>query len=139
MQTARMEKNLSQKDVAQKINEKQSVLQDYEAGKAIPNPQILALHSALHAALASSLSTFATTHATHLARSRAHQAELLRGPAALRDECARLRAVRDVCASVGERWAGVVRGGEERLGEVRRRGEVGVDEMVCASSIVGNQ
>ena len=42
MQTARMEKNLSQKDVAQKINEKQSVLQDYEAGKAIPNPQILA-------------------------------------------------------------------------------------------------
>ncbi|OBZ75209.1 Multiprotein-bridging factor 1 [Grifola frondosa] len=42
MQTARMEKQLSQKDVAQKINEKPSILQDYEAGKAIPNPQILA-------------------------------------------------------------------------------------------------
>ena len=41
MQTARMEKQLSQKDVAQKINEKQSVLQDYESGRAIPNPQIL--------------------------------------------------------------------------------------------------
>ena len=41
MQTARMEKQLSQKDVAQKINEKPSVLQDYEAGRAIPNPQIL--------------------------------------------------------------------------------------------------
>ncbi|KAF8606530.1 MBF1-domain-containing protein [Ceratobasidium sp. AG-I] len=41
MQTARMELKLSQKDVAAKINEKQSVLQDYEAGKAIPNPQIL--------------------------------------------------------------------------------------------------
>ncbi|KAI0295506.1 multi protein bridging factor 1-domain-containing protein [Russula brevipes] len=41
MQTARMEKQLSQKDVAQKINEKPSVLQDYESGKAIPNPQIL--------------------------------------------------------------------------------------------------
>ena len=36
-----MEKQLSQKDVAQKINEKPSVLQDYEAGRAIPNPQIL--------------------------------------------------------------------------------------------------
>lgn len=36
-----MEKELSQKDVAQKINEKPSVLQDYEAGRAIPNPQIL--------------------------------------------------------------------------------------------------
>ncbi|KAI0721508.1 ylMBF1 [Cerioporus squamosus] len=42
MQAARMEKSLSQKDVAQKINEKPSVLQDYEAGRAIPNPQILA-------------------------------------------------------------------------------------------------
>lgn len=42
MQTARMELKLSQKDVAQKINEKPSILQDYESGKAIPNPQILA-------------------------------------------------------------------------------------------------
>lgn len=41
MQTARLEKGLSQKDVAQKINEKPSVLQDYESSKAIPNPQIL--------------------------------------------------------------------------------------------------
>lgn len=36
-----MEKGLSQKDCAQKINEKPSVLQDYESGKAIPNAQIL--------------------------------------------------------------------------------------------------
>jgi putative transcription factor len=42
MQSARLELKLSQKDVAQKINEKPSVLQDYESGKAIPNPQILA-------------------------------------------------------------------------------------------------
>jgi len=41
MQTARMELKLSQKDVAQKINEKPSILQDYESSKAIPNPQIL--------------------------------------------------------------------------------------------------
>ena len=37
-----MDKGLSQKDCAQKINEKPSVLQDYESGKAIPNTQILA-------------------------------------------------------------------------------------------------
>jgi putative transcription factor len=36
-----MELKLSQKDVAQKVNEKPSVLQDYESGKAIPSPQIL--------------------------------------------------------------------------------------------------
>lgn len=41
MQTARMELKLSQKDIAQKINEKPSVLQDYESGKAVPSPQIL--------------------------------------------------------------------------------------------------
>ena len=41
MQDARLELKLSQRDVAQKINEKPSVLQDYEAGKAVPSPQIL--------------------------------------------------------------------------------------------------
>ncbi|KAG6333830.1 hypothetical protein ID866_5262 [Astraeus odoratus] len=42
IQTARMEKNMTQKDLAQKTNEKPSVIQDYESGKAIPSPQILA-------------------------------------------------------------------------------------------------
>ncbi|KAF8644160.1 hypothetical protein AX16_008687 [Volvariella volvacea WC 439] len=41
IQTARLARNLTQKDVAQKINEKPTVLQDYENGKATPNPQIL--------------------------------------------------------------------------------------------------
>lgn len=36
-----MELKLSQKDVAQKINEKPSILQYYESSKAIPNAQIL--------------------------------------------------------------------------------------------------
>ncbi|KAF7800267.1 hypothetical protein EIP86_011514 [Pleurotus ostreatoroseus] len=41
IQTARMEKEMSQKDLAQKVNEKPSVIQDYESGRAIPSPQIL--------------------------------------------------------------------------------------------------
>jgi putative transcription factor len=41
MQDARLALKLSQKDVAQKVNEKPSVIQDYESSKAIPNPQIL--------------------------------------------------------------------------------------------------
>lgn len=36
-----MEKQFTQKDLAQKVNEKPSVIQDYESSKAIPNPQIL--------------------------------------------------------------------------------------------------
>ena len=38
---ARLEMKLTQKDLAQQVNEKPSVIQDYEAGKAIPSPQIL--------------------------------------------------------------------------------------------------
>ncbi|CUS23539.1 LAQU0S10e02740g1_1 [Lachancea quebecensis] len=39
---ARGEKKLTQKDLATKINEKPTVINDYEAGRAIPNQQILA-------------------------------------------------------------------------------------------------
>ena len=38
----RQEKSLTQKDLATKINEKPQVVQEYESGKAVPNPQILA-------------------------------------------------------------------------------------------------
>lgn len=41
MQDARQAKGFSQKDVAVKVNEKPSIIQDYESGKAIPNAQIL--------------------------------------------------------------------------------------------------
>lgn len=41
MQGARQELQLTQKDVAQKVNEKPSVIQEYESGRAIPSPQVL--------------------------------------------------------------------------------------------------
>jgi len=42
MQKARLELSMTQKDLAQKVNEKPSVIGDYEAGRAIPNAQVLA-------------------------------------------------------------------------------------------------
>jgi len=42
IQTARQKLGLSQKEVAQRVNEKPSVIQDYESGKAIPSDQFLA-------------------------------------------------------------------------------------------------
>ncbi|CEP03932.1 HTH cro/C1-type domain-containing protein [Plasmodiophora brassicae] len=39
---ARQAKNLTQKQLAQLINEKQTVITDYETGRAIPNGQIIA-------------------------------------------------------------------------------------------------
>ncbi len=61
-----MEKTLSQKDVAQKINEKPSVLQDYEAGRAIPNAQILSkLERVLGVKLRGTLFQYAMTMNEH--------------------------------------------------------------------------
>ncbi|KAG6897851.1 Endothelial differentiation- factor 1, partial [Termitomyces sp. T32_za158] len=41
IQDGRMALKLSQKDLAQKVNEKPSIIQDYESGKAVPNTQVL--------------------------------------------------------------------------------------------------
>lgn len=41
IQQSRMEKKLTQKDLATKINEKPQVIMDYESGKAIPNNQVM--------------------------------------------------------------------------------------------------
>lgn len=41
IQKGRQAKNLNQKELAALVNEKQSVLTDYESGKAVPNEQVL--------------------------------------------------------------------------------------------------
>lgn len=41
IQQTRQAKGMTQKQLAQAINEKQTVINDYESGKAIPNQQIL--------------------------------------------------------------------------------------------------
>ena len=42
IQKGRQAKNLTQKDLATKINEKPTVVNDYESGRGIPNQQVLA-------------------------------------------------------------------------------------------------
>jgi putative transcription factor len=42
IQKGRQEKNLTQKDLATKINEKPQVVTEYETGKGVPNAAILA-------------------------------------------------------------------------------------------------
>lgn len=41
IQQGRQSKNLTQKDLATKINEKPTIVNEYESGRAIPNQQIL--------------------------------------------------------------------------------------------------
>lgn len=72
-------------------------------------------------------------------RLRAHQTDLLVGEPAIRDEMARLEAVRDVCRNVADRTRRTVEQAESNVAELRRKGEPEVDELVCATSIVHDQ
>lgn len=72
-------------------------------------------------------------------RLRAQQTDLLAGEPAIRDEMARLEAVRTVCRNVSSRFRSALEQGERTLAELRRKGDPEVDELVCSTSIVHNQ
>ncbi|KAF9451064.1 UEV-domain-containing protein [Macrolepiota fuliginosa MF-IS2] len=104
-----------------------------------PNPETLRLHSQVHAKLTSEFSSLSHAMALDAERLRAHQTDLLAGEPAIRDEMARLEAVRDVCRNVADRTRRTVEQAESNVAELRRKGEPEVDELVCATSIVHDQ
>ena len=64
---------------------------------------------------------------------------MLKGEPAVRDEMARLEAVKDVCQTVCHQLAAVVNSAENAIANLERKGEPEVDELVCATNIVHNQ
>lgn len=48
IQQARLAKKLTQAQLAQMINEKPQIINEYESGKAIPNPQVCRCRPAIH-------------------------------------------------------------------------------------------
>ncbi|EMD38524.1 hypothetical protein CERSUDRAFT_94052 [Gelatoporia subvermispora B] len=104
-----------------------------------PNPELLRLHAQVHAKLSGELAALAGAMARDAERLRAMQADLLAGEPALRDEMARLEAVRDVCRGVAARVGAVVEAGARNVAELRRKGDPEVDELVCSTTIVYNQ
>lgn len=93
----------------------------------------------MHAKLTSELDSLSKAFALDAERLRATQRDLLHGEPAIKDECARLEAVRDVCLGVAERTRKAVVEAEANVGELRRKGDPNVDEVVCATTIVHNQ
>ncbi len=104
-----------------------------------PNPELLRLHDQVHGKIASELASLSQAMALDAERLRANQTDLLAGQPAIRDEMARLEAVRDVCRGVAARLEGVVAAGERNVAELRRKGDPEVDEMICSTTIVYNQ
>lgn len=104
-----------------------------------PNPELVRLQEQVHQKLTSeliSLSQSLSLDAEHL---RAHQADLLAGEPAIKDEMARLEAVRDVCRNVANRTRQAIQQVDSNITELKRKGDPEVDELVCATSIVHNQ
>ncbi|KAG6879518.1 hypothetical protein C0992_001851 [Termitomyces sp. T32_za158] len=104
-----------------------------------PNPELLRLHDQVHHKLTSELSSLSQALALDAERLRAHQTDLLAGGPAIRDEMARLDAVRDVCRNVVLRLRNSVQQAETNIAELRRKGDPEVDELICSTTIVHNQ
>jgi len=86
-----------------------------------PNPELVRLQEQVHQKLT------------------LEQADLLLGEPAIKDEMARLEAVRDVCRNVANRTKQAIQQADSNIAELKRKGDPEVDELVCATSIVHNQ
>lgn len=104
-----------------------------------PNPELLRLHSQVHDKIGSELASLSQVILLDAERLRAQQTDLLAGEPAIRDEMARLEAVRDVCNNVSSRLRNTVEQAERNITELRRKGDPEVDELICSTSIVHNQ
>lgn len=103
------------------------------------NPELMRLHESVRQKILAELQSFSSTVNEDAERLRATQTSLLHGEPAIRDEMARLVAVRDVCKSVADRMRATVQAGEANVQELKRKGDPEVDEMVCSTAIVYNQ
>ncbi|KAI6106427.1 UEV domain-containing protein [Pisolithus croceorrhizus] len=104
-----------------------------------PNPELLQLHARVHDKIQSEFNSLSQAMHLDAERLRAQQTDLLAGEPAIRDEMARLEAVRTVCRNVSSRFRSALEQGERTLSELRRKGDPEVDELVCSTSIVHNQ
>lgn len=104
-----------------------------------PNPELVRLYAEVQAKLKSELDSLKQALTLDAERLRAHQADLLSGEPAIKDEMARLAAVHDICCSVSDRTGVAVREAEANVADLRRKGDPAVDELVCATTIVHNQ
>jgi len=104
-----------------------------------PNPELIALHARLYEKFTTELKSLTASVAQENGRLRGAQADLLKGEPAVRDEMARLEAVKDVCQTVRDQLAEVANSAENAIANLERKGEPEVDELVCATNIVHNQ
>lgn len=121
------------------VADPQPVMHTQSAPPRPPNPELLRLHNQIHEKLTLEMASLAHALALDAERLRTQQSDLLLGEPAIRDETARLEAVRDVCRNVGSRLRHTVDQAERNMAEIRRKGDPEVDELICSTTIVHNQ
>jgi ESCRT-I complex subunit TSG101 len=104
-----------------------------------PNPELLHSHALLHAKLQQRLQYIQTSAEESNAQLNLLSEDLDRGDLAIKDEMARLEAVRDVCKVTGDELQGAVDMASQRLDELRKKEEPDFDGLLSATSLVGNQ
>ncbi|WOO85279.1 Tumor susceptibility protein [Vanrija pseudolonga] len=104
-----------------------------------PPPSLLHLHSILLPHLHASLPPLLHSLEHSRAQLRERGEDLASGEPAIRDEMARLEAVKKVCDAVGKKVGDVVERGGARVAELEAKGDPSVDEVVVGISIVHNQ
>lgn len=114
-------------------------------GSAVPppprpiNPELLSLHDRLFHKIDTRLSHLSSTLQTSNSRLELLSSDLDRGLPAIEDEMSRLKAVRDVCQTTGDRLESSVNEITESIRSLQAKEEPDPDSMVLATSIVGNQ
>lgn len=103
------------------------------------NPNTVKLHATIHAIFSQKVSQSLENHKQLHDSQLTLKADLERAREVIVDESARLESVNEICRSVAVKVNETVNEGVVVLENGRRRGEIGVDEIVCADNLVSNQ
>ena len=103
------------------------------------NPELERLHARVHDKLSARLRELQGSLAHANEQLGVLHEDLQRGYPAIQDEMQRLRAVRDVCGTSASRLQDTLQAAHTRTMALQQKEDVGVDQMLVATSIVENQ
>lgn len=104
-----------------------------------PNPELLYMHNLLYNKIQARIHHLRTTSEQSQEQMKLLSEDLDRGEMAVKDEMARLEAVRDICRSTGDQLEQTVEAAKQRITELHAREEPDIDGVLSATSLVGNQ
>lgn len=104
-----------------------------------PNPELLYMHNLLYNKIQARIHHLRTTSEQSQEQMKLLSDDLDRGEMAVKDEMARLEAVRDICRSTGDQLEQTVEAAKQRIAELHAREEPDIDGVLSATSLVGNQ